>query len=108
MYKSSYCEGTLEKMDEGSSHKRSKVGAAKGGLSEATPGILEKKIDDLGARIERLTEQIKALQVPQTEQKLVVGAASAAEPEKKQEGVQQAKAQDVIYVKKSTEFSFYS
>jgi hypothetical protein len=95
-------------MDEGSSQKRSKAGSAKGDLSEAAPGILEKKIDDLGTKIERLAEHVKALQAPQTEQKIVVGDAGTAEPEKKPEGAQQAKAQDVIYVKKSTEFSFYS
>jgi hypothetical protein len=108
MYKSSNCEGTLEKMDESSSHKKSKIGTARGESFEAEPGILEKKIDDLGAKIEQLVVQVRALQVPQNEQKLVVAAESTAEPEKKSEGIQQAKAQEVIYVRKSTEFSFYS
>ena len=94
-------------MDEGS-HKKCKIGTARGESFEAESGVLEKKIDDLGAKIERLVEQVRALQAPQNEQKIVAGMESTAEPEKKPEGVQQAKAQDVIYVRKSTEFSFYS
>ena len=95
-------------MDESSSHKKSRIGAASSEPFEAEPSVLEKKIDDLGEKIERLVEQVRALQVPQNEQKLVMSAESSSEPEKKPEGVQQAKAQEVIYVRKSTEFSFYS
>ena len=69
---------------------------------------IEKKIDQLGAKLERLSEQIKALQVPQQEQKVAVASANPADADKKPEVMQQVKALDIIYVKRSTEFSFYS
>lgn len=122
MYKRSECEGTLEKMDERSSQKKFKtidaviaavnlaaMGSAIGSTrSSRDEMLLEKKLDDLGTKIERLEQQVKSLQPPLGEQKISVAAANSAEPDKKPEGVQQAKNQDVIYVRKSTEFSFYS
>jgi hypothetical protein len=111
-------------MDESSSQKKTKgldgviginlaatgtaINTSLGKLADTEPGRIEKKIDDLGAKIERLAEQIKALQAPQQEQKIVADPANSGEPEKKPAGAQQVKAHDVIYVKKSTDFSFYS
>lgn len=109
------------KMDESSSQKRNRtldtvvaavnlaaIGAAARTAKGQDAERLEKKIDELGAKIEKIAEQIKVMQAPQQEQKIIVGTASAAEGDKKPEGVQQAKPQDVIYVRKSTEFPFYS
>ena len=110
------------KMDDSSSQKKTRTLdaviaavnlAAMGsaiGSSRSTSDAQEiaKKIDELGARIEQLASQVKALQAPQQEQKMVVDQAGSPEAEKKPEAVQQAKSQDVIYVRKATEFSFYS
>lgn len=109
-------------MDEGSSQKKNRMmdavvaavnlaamGSAVNSSAVAKEStIIEKKIDELGAKLERLSEQIKSLQAPQQEQKLAVASDNPAAVDKKPEVVQQVKAQDVIYVRKATEFSFYS
>ena len=108
-------------MDEGSSQKKNKtidaviaavsmaaMGSAVNSSKAAESARVEKKINELGANLERISQQIKALQEPLDEQKLVVASANPAEEDKKPDGVQQGKSQDVIYVRKSTEFSFYS
>jgi hypothetical protein len=111
------------KMDDSSSQKKTRtldaviaavnlaaMGSAIGSSRSSADAHSEiaKKIDELGARIEQLASQVKALQAPQQEQKMVVDHAGSPEAEKKPDAVQQAKAQDVIYVRKATEFSFYS
>jgi hypothetical protein len=45
---------------------------------------------------------------PQQQQKIEVGASGPKEAEKKPEATQQQKPQGVIYVRKSSEFSFYN
>ena len=109
-------------MDEGSYQKKNKtldavvaavnlaaMGSAVNSSARADESTrVEKKIDELGAKLERLSEQIKALQTPNQEQKLAVASENPAEADKKPDSMHQPKAQDVIYVRKSTEFSFYS
>jgi|SRR5687768_2746033 hypothetical protein len=112
------------KMDESSPQKRNRtldaviaainlaamgnVAGSANGQSLSDAKRVENKIDELGSKIERMAEQIKALQAPQQEQKIIVGNATAADGDKKPESLQQTKPQDVIYVRKSTEFPFYS
>lgn len=69
---------------------------------------LEKKIDDLAAKIERLAEQLKMVQAPQQDQKVVVNNSGPPEQPAKPDSSPQSKPQDVIYVRKPGEFSFYS
>ena len=83
------------------------AGSAKGQIQSDSDRV-ERKIDELGSKIEKIAEQIKVLQAPQQEQKIIVPSATAADGDKKPEGAQQAKPQDVIYVRRSTEFPFYS
>jgi hypothetical protein len=66
---------------------------------------IEKSISELNAKFDRITEQLKSMQ-PEV-------AAATKEAEKKPEGAQQPHnstkpQQDVIYVRKSSEFSFYN
>lgn len=68
-------------------------------------GRLEKRIEELNAKFDRLSEQLKGLQPAMPQQKIEVGAAPK-EAEKKENA--QQKPQDVIYVRKSSEFSFYN
>jgi hypothetical protein len=70
--------------------------------------VIERKLDELGSKIDKLTEQLKNLQAPPQDQKIIVESANGAEPGKKEDTAQQAKPQDVIYVRKSSDFSFYS
>ena len=108
-------------MDEGSSQKKTKsqdtattavnpeaVGHDVNSLSGLQSARVEKKIDELGAKLEKLSQQIRALQAPAHEQKSADSSANPDEPGKKPEGAPQAKAEDVIHVRKSKEFSFYS
>lgn len=64
---------------------------------------IEKSINELNAKFDRITEQLKSMQ-PE------VG--TTAKEAKKPEGTQQPYSgkpqQDVIYVRKSSEFSFYN
>lgn len=75
----------------------------KSGVPDA--GRLEKRIEELNAKFDRLSEQLKGLQPAMPAQKIEVGAAPK-EAEKKENA--QQKPQDVIYVRKSSEFSFYN
>lgn len=62
---------------------------------------IEKSIGDLKNKFDTITEQLKSMQ-PEV-------IAPAKEAEKKPESAQQPqKPQDVIYVRKSSEFSFYN
>lgn len=80
--------------------------AATSKTNVAEAGRIEKRIEELNAKFDRLSEQLKGLQpaLPQ-QQKIEVGAAPK-EAEKKENA--QQKPQDVIYVRKSSEFSFYN
>ena len=66
---------------------------------------IEKSISDLNAKFDRITEQLKSMQ-PEV-------STATKETEKKPENAQQPHnsskpQQDVIYVRKSSEFSFYN
>jgi len=137
-----------EKMDESSSQKKTKtIDAVIAAVNLAAMGValsskveektsdgdddhrgssdkraaVEKRLDELAEKLDRISEQLKVLQGPQQEQQKVVAAAStttttatatgAVDGDDKQPenaGTQQAKPQDVIYVRKSSDFSFYS
>ncbi|HKU50368.1 MAG TPA: hypothetical protein VJP79_10480 [Nitrososphaera sp.] len=103
-----------EKMFEGDDNNR--------GSSDKREAV-EKRLDELAEKLDRISEQLKVLQGPQQEQQKVVavaasttttttatatGAVDGADKQPENAGTQQAKPQDVIYVRKSSEFSFYS
>jgi hypothetical protein len=76
---------------------------------------IEKSISELSAKFDKMVQQLKVMQqqVPQQQQqqKIEVSASGAKEAEKKPKATQQQqkkKPQDVIYVRKSSEFSFYN
>jgi outer membrane murein-binding lipoprotein Lpp len=76
------------------------IAANKSKAASADAGKIEKSIDELNAKFDRITEQLKSVQ-PEV-------SATAKEAGKKPENAQPAKQQDVIYVRKSSEFSFYN
>jgi t-SNARE complex subunit (syntaxin) len=79
------------------------LAANKSKSASTDPARIEKSISELNAKFDRITEQLKSVH-PE------VGAATK-EVEKKPEGAQQPHGkpqQDVIYVRKSSEFSFYN
>lgn len=84
-------------MDESSPQKKKGLDAVIAAIS----GV-EKSISDLNAKFDRISEQLKSLQ-PEVN-------TTTKEAEKKPESTQQphSKPQDVIYVRKSSEFSFYN
>lgn len=76
---------------------------------------IEKSLSELSAKFDKMAEQLKVMQQqapspPPQQQKIEVSASGAKEAEKKPEATQQQqqKPQDVIYVRKSSEFSFYN
>lgn len=79
------------------------IAAGKSRAAGADASRIEKSISELNAKFDRISEQLKSMQQPE------VGAATTREAGKKPEGgSQQHKQQDVIYVRKSSEFSFYN
>jgi hypothetical protein len=77
------------------------MAANKSKAASADAGRIEKSIGELNQKFNRMTEQLKSVH-PEVSTK-------TKEAEKKQEGAQQpSKPQDVIYVRKSSEFSFYN
>lgn len=83
-------------MDESSQQKKKGYDA----IIAAISGV-EKSISDLNAKFDRISEQLKSVQ-PEA-------STTTKEAEKKPENAQQPhKPQDVIYVRKSSEFSFYN
>jgi hypothetical protein len=75
---------------------------------------IEKSISELSAKFDKMVQQLKVMQQQapqQQQQKIEVSASGAKEAEKKPKATQQQqkkKPQDVIYVRKSSEFSFYN
>lgn len=81
------------------------VAANKSKSASADAGRIEKSVNELNAKFDKISEQLKEMQPA----KIEVPATTAKEAEKKPDSVpQQPKPQDVIYVKKSSEFSFYN
>jgi len=77
------------------------VAANKSKAVSADAGRIEKSIGELNNKFDRMTEQLKSVQ-PEV-------SATTKEAEKKPENAQpHGKPQDVIYVRKSSEFSFYN
>jgi hypothetical protein len=77
------------------------IAASKSKAASADAGRIEKSIGELNSKFDRMSEQLKSIQ-PEVN--------TTAKAEKKPEGAQQphGKPQDVIYVRKSSEFSFYN
>jgi hypothetical protein len=76
---------------------------------------IEKSISELSAKFDKMVQQLKVMQQQapqqQQQQKIEVSASGAKEAEKKPKATQQQqkkKPQDIIYVRKSSEFSFYN
>ena len=85
------------------------VAAGKSKATSSEAARIEKSVSELNAKFDRISEQLKSIQPAA---KIEVAAAAAKEAEKRPEGTQpqqqQQKPQDVIYVRKSSEFSFYN
>jgi len=78
------------------------IAASKSKAAGADADRIEKSIGELNEKFDRISEQLKGMQ-------LEVGTATK-QSEKKLEGAQPhgKPQQDVIYVRKSSEFSFYN
>ena len=78
------------------------IAAGKSKAADADADRIEKSIGELNEKFDRISEQLKSMH-PE------VGTATK-QVEKKPESAQQhgKSQQDVIYVRKSTEFSFYN
>ena len=112
-------------MDESSQQRKKNLDAIVAAISTATMGAgiaaaaiaagkynsasvdaarIEKSISELNSKFDRIAEQLKSIH-PEI-------SATAKEVEKRQESVQQPHKgkpqQEVIYVRKSSEFSFYN
>jgi septal ring factor EnvC (AmiA/AmiB activator) len=76
--------------------------ANKSKAPSAETGRIEKTISELNTKFDRISQQLKSVQ-PEIN-------TTAKETEKKPEGAPEPnkKAQDLIYVRKSSEFSFYN
>jgi hypothetical protein len=80
--------------------------ASKSKSASADAGRIEKSVNELNAKFDKISEQLREMQPS----KIEVPAITGKEAEKKPDSTpqQQPKPQDVIYVKKSSEFSFYN
>jgi t-SNARE complex subunit (syntaxin) len=79
------------------------LAANKSKAASADAARLERSISELSSKFDRITEQLKGMQPDMS--------ATPKEAEKKPEPSQQPQSktqQDVIYVRKSSEFSFYN
>lgn len=78
------------------------IAANKSKDASVDAGRIEKSISELKSKFDRISEQLKSMQ-PEVN-------TTTKEAEKKPEGAQHPhnKPQDVIYVRKSSEFSFYN
>lgn len=77
------------------------IAANKSRTASANAGMFEKSISELNEKFDRISEQLKSMQ-PEV-------STTTKEAEKKPESAQQLhKPRDVIYVRKSSEFSFYN
>jgi hypothetical protein len=67
---------------------------------------IEKSMSELNAKFDKISEQLKGIQPA----KIEVPGATAKDPEKRLDNAsqKQQKPQEVIYVRKSSEFSFYN
>jgi Skp family chaperone for outer membrane proteins len=77
------------------------IATSKTKAASSSSGRIEKSVIELNSKFDRIFDQLKSIQ-PEIN-------ATAKEAEKKPEGAQQrGKPQDVIYVRKSSDFSFYN
>ena len=79
------------------------IAANKSKAASTDAGKIEKSISELSSKFDRISEQLKSVQPD--------AGAPAKEGEKKPSSQQQtpsSKPQDIIYVRKSSEFSFYN
>jgi len=80
------------------------IAANKGKSASADASKIEKSMSELNSKFDKISEQLKGIQP-----KMEVSSVTARESEKKPNGApQQSKPQDIIYVRKSSEFSFYN
>lgn len=84
--------------------------AGKSKTTSAEAARIEKSVSELNAKFDRISEQLKSIQQPAAKMEMPANAKESAEkkPESAQQPQQQQKPQDVIYVRKSSEFSFYN
>lgn len=84
------------------------IAANKSKIASADACRIEKSVSELNSKFDKVSEQLKSIQPA----KIEVPVTTAKETEKKQDkGEQQQQPkpqQDVIYVRKSSEFSFYN
>jgi hypothetical protein len=76
------------------------IAANKSKAANADAGRIERSITELNGKFDRISEQLKSIQ-PEVN-------TTTKEAEKKQNAQQPPKPQKVIYVRKSSEFSFYN
>jgi t-SNARE complex subunit (syntaxin) len=76
------------------------IAANKSKAASADAGRIEKTIGELNTKFDRISEQLKNVH-PEV-------STTTKEAEKKPENPQPSRPQDVIYVRKSSEFSFYN
>ena len=69
---------------------------------------VERKLDDLSQKIDGITEQLRSMHVTSRVQTAPFGTVNADKADKKAGVAPEAKSQDLIYVKKPSEFPFYS
>ena len=81
--------------------------ANKSKAADADAKRIERSICELGGKFDKISEQLKAIQAP-TQQKIEVSAPTKEIKPESAPQQQQQKPQDVIYVRKSSEFSFYN
>jgi protein-disulfide isomerase len=85
------------------------IAANKSKIASADASRIEKTVSELNSKFDKVSEQLKSIQPA----KIEVPATTAKETEKKQDSGEQQQQQpkpqqDVIYVRKSSEFSFYN
>ena len=82
------------------------IAANKGKCANPDAGKIEKYVDEVNAKFDKISQQLKCIQ-PKIEDPATI----TKEGEKKRENgstQQQPKPSDVIYVRKSSDFSFYN
>ena len=84
------------------------IAANKSKTSDVNASRIEKSVGELSGKFDKISEQLKSLQPA----KIEAPSTSAKESEKKPDGATQQQQsrpkQDVIYVRKASEFSFYN
>ncbi len=84
------------------------IASNKSKIASADASRIEKSVNELNSKFDKVSEQLKSIPLA----KIEVPATTAKESEKKPDSAEQQQQpkphQDVIYVRKSSEFSFYN